>query len=102
MQFMLALSLLVTAFFSPVVVGKQDFVGTNGVQFQLNGQPFNFAGTNVYDRKLLCILQCIEDWLTGSVAYYNSSWTDGAFQQVQQVGYKVVRYRSCLSNSELV
>ena len=42
---------LLAASLSFSVLCQAQFVTRNGVNFELNGQSFNYAGTNIYDGK---------------------------------------------------
>ncbi|KAI9840119.1 MAG: hypothetical protein M1838_004214 [Thelocarpon superellum] len=66
-------------------VSSTSFLTTNGPRFELNGQPYSFAGTNVYD-----------------VAYFGANYTDAVFQVVRKYGYRVIRLWAFLDHDPMV
>ena len=71
-------------------------VNTNGIQFELNGKPYSYAGTNTFWGKWI---SPVSDWrrrpasLTMNTAAFqaNESLVEETFRNVHNVGYRVMR-----------
>ena len=68
-----------------------QFVTTKGLQFQLNGASFSFAGANAWTSTIICIADSSPFLTLLIVGSQDEQFIVNSFAAIKQAGYPVVR-----------
>ena len=83
-SYMLALAVL-TSFVA------SQFVSTKGLQFQLNGSPFSFAGANAWTSTFVAKVDACRFLTPVVVGSQDEQFIVDSFAAIKKAGYPVVR-----------